>query len=130
MSKFLEKAESLRNATDKHYNCAQSVLLSFASDIDLSDEQAFKISSNFGSGMKSGSVCGAVTGALMVLGFYGVEDPDTIRSFLNKIKTNHNSCLDCKDLLKQNADAGGDKKQHCDALVYECVKAVEEFINK
>lgn len=130
MSKYLEKAEKLRAIVEPHHNCAQSVLMAFVPDIGMDDNTAYKVAANFGAGMKCGSVCGAVTGGLMALGLLGIDDPAVIKEFINKIKNNHQGCLDCVDLLKINKDAGGDKKQHCDAMVYECVKAVEELIRK
>lgn len=50
------------------YNCAQSVLASFAKDFGISDDSAKRISSCFGGGMRMGATCGALSGALMVLG--------------------------------------------------------------
>ncbi len=43
---------------------------------------AFKIARGFGSGMGTGGICGAVTGAFMVLGFVVGEDPDERRARL------------------------------------------------
>lgn len=51
-------------------NCAQSVFAPFAEEYGLHPEIALKIASTFGGGMKMGSVCGALTGALMVLGLF------------------------------------------------------------
>ena len=70
MSKYSDKAIALRNDPNTHYNCAQAVFMSFANEAGISDEQAFNISANFGSGMKMASVCGAITGGLMALGKY------------------------------------------------------------
>jgi C_GCAxxG_C_C family probable redox protein len=51
------------------FNCAQSVLASHAQQFGLSPETALKLSAPFGAGMgRQGEVCGAVTGALMVIG--------------------------------------------------------------
>jgi C_GCAxxG_C_C family probable redox protein len=51
------------------FNCAQSVFASHARQFDLESETALKLSSAFGAGMgRKGEVCGAVTGALMVIG--------------------------------------------------------------
>jgi len=51
------------------YNCAQSVLLSFSDDLKFSKELAQKMAAGFGGGMgKQQETCGAVTGAIMVLG--------------------------------------------------------------
>ena len=53
-------------------HCSQSVLAAFADECGITEEQALKLGSCFGSGMRKGEVCGAVTGALMVLGLlYG-----------------------------------------------------------
>ncbi len=49
-------------------HCSQAVLAAFADECGISEEMAFKLGSCFGSGMRKGNVCGACTGALMVLG--------------------------------------------------------------
>lgn len=57
------------------YNCAQSVLLTFADDLKFSKELAQKLAAGFGGGMgKQQETCGAVTGAIMVLGLLKGED--------------------------------------------------------
>lgn len=51
-------------------NCAQAVLMAFAPQLSLSPEVALKIASGFGGGLgRSGEVCGALSGAIMVIGF-------------------------------------------------------------
>lgn len=52
----------------KTLNCAQSVLLSFAGDVNLEEKTALRIAMGFGGGMGMGETCGAVSGAYMVLG--------------------------------------------------------------
>ena len=52
----------------EHFHCSQAVLAAFAPECGLSHEQALKLGACFGSGMRKGEVCGACTGALMVLG--------------------------------------------------------------
>jgi len=57
------------------YNCAQSVLLSYAGDLKFSKELAQKLAAGFGGGMgRQQETCGAVTGAIMVLGLLKGED--------------------------------------------------------
>ena len=57
------------------YHCSQSVLAAFADECGLTETQALKLGGCFGSGMRKGEVCGACTGALMVLGaLYGQYD--------------------------------------------------------
>ena len=130
MGKYLEKAKELRNDPNLHYNCAQAVLCAFAPDLGLTHEQAFAVSANFGSGMKMAATCGAVTGGLMVLGMYGIEDAPTIGAFLRTVRDNHSGCLNCGDLLRMNKEAGGKKKPHCDGMVYEAVELVEKILDE
>ena len=67
----LERARELRADTTRHYNCCQSVVLPFAEELGLDEEAVLKLAEHFGSGMRRGSVCGAVTGGLMALGLIG-----------------------------------------------------------
>ena len=55
------------------YNCAQSVLWTFAQRFSLDPDTALKIACGFGAGMgRRQEVCGAVTGGIMALGLkYG-----------------------------------------------------------
>ena len=61
----------------KGYNCAQSLLLAFASDVGLDERTASALSSSFGGGMgRLREVCGALTASFMVLGLvYGGYPP-------------------------------------------------------
>lgn len=130
MSKYLDKAHELRAIVEPHHNCAQSVLMSFSGEIGITDEEAYKLAVNFGAGMKTASVCGAITGALMAMGLLGIDDPAAVKELFDAFKANHEGCIDCADLLKISKDKGEDKKAHCDNLVYECVSIVEKFLNK
>lgn len=72
------------------YSCAQSVFSAFAEEI-LGREAALRTASSFGAGMaRRGDTCGAVTGALMVLGLlYGrVEADDEEAKELNYLLAN------------------------------------------
>ena len=128
MGKCLDRAEELRAITERHYNCAQSVLVPFAEQAGLDPETAFRLAACFGSGMNMGGVCGAVTGGLMALGLAGAGDQKTCQAFCRRIRENHDGMLDCRDLLRVNAEKGGERKPHCDAMVYEAVRAVEDIL--
>ena len=130
MEKYLDRARELRAIVTPHYNCAQSVLLPFAEVFGMSEEDVMRIAVHFGAGMKMGSVCGAVTGGLMALGLAGIDSAQAANDFTRKIRTNHEGLLDCKDLLRVNAQQGGDKKAHCDDMVYEAVEAVYELLKE
>ena len=77
--------------------------------------------------MKCGSVCGAVTSALMVLGAKGIVEPSKLNAFRKKIAENHDGYLNCVDLLRANATKGGDKKTHCDHMIQEAIELIDEM---
>ncbi|MBR5948111.1 MAG: C_GCAxxG_C_C family protein [Clostridia bacterium] len=128
MSKILEKSATLRAIVTPHYNCAQSVVMPFAEDAGISVETARRIGANFGGGMKRGSVCGAVTGGLMALGLFGLDDAETVETYYERL--NAHKSLDCAELLKQNEEEGGEKKPFCDGMVFECVELVEAILKE
>ena len=132
MSKYTEKAMKYRTNPEamgkSHYNCAQAVVTVFAEDLHYDEEAAFKSAAAFGGGMRIGSVCGAITGGLMALGLAGIDDAKTVNSFFRKVRNNHDGLINCSDLLRTNAEKGGEKGLHCDAMVYECVGYVEELL--
>ncbi len=59
------------------YNCAQSVVLAYADELDLDETTLAKLSSSFGGGVgRMREVCGAVSGMAIVLGLLdGYDDP-------------------------------------------------------
>ena len=55
-----------------NFNCSQAVFTTFATEMGINEEIALKIATQFGGGARKGEMCGAVSGALMVLGLkYG-----------------------------------------------------------
>ena len=118
----LEKARELRASPDKHYNCCQSVLVAFAEDLGLTEDQAFSLGANVGSGMRCGSACGALTGGLMVLGMLGCDETRST-AFLRKFQQEHGA-INCAELLKASHDRGVPWKVHCDGLVFEVVQSI------
>lgn len=130
MSVYLEKAKKLRAITEVHYNCAQAVIVPFAEDAGMTEDAAYNVAANFGAGMKMASVCGAITGGLMVLGLFGLDNAQIIASYYQQLKNNHEGFLDCGNLLRINHEAGREKKPHCDEMVYECVLLVENILRE
>ena len=59
------------------YNCAQSIVVAFHKELNLTLQYAAKMASSFGGGMgRMREVCGAVSGMLMVAGLlYGYDTP-------------------------------------------------------
>ena len=127
MSKYLDRTRALRATAVPHYNCGQAVVVPFAEGAGLTEEQAMGICANFGGGLKRASACGAITGGLVVLGLFGIDNPS---EYYQALRANHDGMLDCADLLRRNKELGGEKKPHCDALVYECVSLVEKLLRE
>lgn len=130
MSKFHDRAVECRSAETIHYNCAQATVIPFAKEAGVKEDMVNAIAANFGKGMKRAATCGAITGGLMILGMYGVSDPEIIQLYYDKIGEKHNGYLDCANLLRLNKEQGGEKKPHCDAMVYECVDIVESILKE
>jgi C_GCAxxG_C_C family probable redox protein len=128
MGKYLERAKELRASVDPHYNCAQAVLVPFAEEAGFTTEQACAFAAAFGGGMQTGNLCGAFTGALMALGVLGIADRRNVVTLTKRMKENHDGTLLCVDLLRKNAEASGQRKPHCDGMVYEAVALVEELL--
>ena len=84
-----EKAGKAKELFKNGYNCSQSVLGVWAEELGLDFNTAMKISQSFGGGMgRLREVCGACSGAFMVLGMkYGTEnskDFDAKKKFICK----------------------------------------------
>jgi C_GCAxxG_C_C family probable redox protein len=123
-----------------NFNCSQSVLTAFAPEFGLTNDQSLKIACAFGAGMgRQQHTCGAVTGALMVLGLkFGKGENGTNEQkadtyaktveFINAFKA-RNGSINCKELLQgldmNNAD---DYKIIDTKNLFEtsCVKYVED----
>lgn len=131
------------------FHCSQAVFAAFSEELGLSEEQALKIGSCFGSGMRKGEVCGSCTGALMVLGLkYGHSKVGDVESklktdevcdrFLDEFKLQNGSYL-CNDLL--NCDIKTDEgikyaldnnlfTEFCPKMVESATKITEDILNK
>ena len=100
----------IENAADifsQKFNCSQSVFAAFAPQFGLEKETALKLASPFGGGVaRRGEMCGAVTGALLVLGLArGVDVParkeemyELAQEFMRLFEEKHGTLL-CRDLI-------------------------------
>lgn len=95
----------------KGYNCAQAVACAFKDELHMDEATIARMVSSFGGGMgKLREVCGAVSGALFVLGaLKGYDDPKAdeektahykrVQEFADRFKAEHETII-CRDLLK------------------------------
>jgi C_GCAxxG_C_C family probable redox protein len=144
----MSKADSAVQCFTDGFNCAQAVLSSNSETYGLDKETAYKVSGAFGSGMgQLGETCGAVTGALMLIGLkYGKYKPsDTeakdrtyacVKQYTNMFKEQYGS-IKCEDLIKydlskpeQLAEArkAGVFQNICPKLIASSVEMVEKVI--
>jgi C_GCAxxG_C_C family probable redox protein len=93
------------------FNCAQAVFAAFAPELGIREEDAFKAAAGFGGGMgRLQETCGAVTGALMVLGHrHGMVRPGEtaakeetygeVQKFVRRFREIHGTS-NCRELLR------------------------------
>jgi len=113
----MEQVRSLRNDPNRHYNCAQALLVAFSDEIGMTGEQADRLGMGFGSGMMHGSTCGTITAALMIMGMKGYGRQEAAE-MLSAFRAKHQE-VSCAALLARAREEGIERKQHCDGLVYE-----------
>jgi len=94
------------------YNCAQSVVGAYAAELGVPQDAALRMAAGFGGGIgRCGEVCGALTGATMVIGLRsGSAEADPVakqrayeatRAFVEAFRE-RNGAVTCRDLLGVN----------------------------
>ena len=80
-SMTLTRADEAAAIFKSGYSCSQAVCAAFAEDFGIDRDTALRLSCGLGGGMAhTGNTCGAVTGALMVIGMkYGRTEVDDLR---------------------------------------------------
>ncbi len=129
------------------FNCAQSIFSAFAEEHGISQDLALSLAAPFGAGMgRAGDTCGALSGALMVLGMRYAksrpEDKEAIyaitREFMEHFRKQHGSTL-CRELVGhdistpeglQAARAQDIFGMVCPRIVEQTAKALERFISE
>jgi C_GCAxxG_C_C family probable redox protein len=121
------------------FMCSQAVLLAYAGQFGVDRESALRISAAFGGGMgRMGEICGAVTGAFMVIGLkYGrvvVQDTKShektnrlVKEFVGKFKSVNGSIV-CRELLGCDLNTPDGLKTFVDKRLRDtlCAKFVQD----
>ena len=128
------------------YNCAQAVFCSFSDRLGLPPDSTLKTACAFGAGMgRKGEVCGAVSGALMVLGLWfgrGEKEDRTAtettyakaREFFMRFEAMHGTSR-CRDLLDgcDLATTEGQQtffnRDYFNAICRPCVRDAVEIVD-
>ena len=132
-----------------NFNCSQAVFTTFATEMGIDEEIALKIATQFGGGARKGEMCGAVSGALMVLGLkYGhchaqnVEEKANAyriaENFMNRF-IEKNRTVVCRELLGYDVSKPEDMekikdlnlfKTRCPEMIRCATEIVEEIIRE
>ncbi len=132
---------------DEGYNCTQSVISAFAGDLGLDLSSALKLASCFGGGMRMGATCGALSGALMVLGLAKgfaevspeakAEIEEEAKAFIASWKREL-GVTDCREILgldvsdpdqRQKAREQGVFELHCPQCIETAVRLLCDVLN-
>jgi C_GCAxxG_C_C family probable redox protein len=147
----MDKKTIAKQYSERGYNCAQSVLNAYRVELDLDEDLALRLTTGFGSGMgRLCEVCGALTGAFMVIGLkHGKGTADDAR---DPAKTEHtyalvaelaqkfkerNGSIRCGELLDLDLSKPEDRaygasegifKTRCRKYILDSVELLEEMM--
>jgi C_GCAxxG_C_C family probable redox protein len=133
----------------KGYNCAQSVIKAYAGEVGMKEEDAVRMASALGGGVgRNGHICGAVSGAALIIGMkFGTIDPidfpakekayNKTNELLDRFTAENKSVL-CKELIPydmknpdelKKAREAGIFIQKCPQFVLSAGRILESIIN-
>lgn len=105
----MSKTDKALELFSNNFNCSQAVLTAFAPDFGLDEKLALMLGTSFGGGARNGEICGAVSGALMVLGlkyghFDAADSEQKLRAYSIAVEYTKrfkeaNGSIVCRDLL-------------------------------
>lgn len=140
----MNKAERCQAAIDyrrQGLNCSQCLLAAFADVAGLTLEQAMALGAGMGGGVRCGSICGAVSTPVMLLGT-ACPDPTDRPAVTAVVKEyqrrflEHFHRMDCRELLRsQELEpselalelAGGD---HCGRLIVTAAEFLTDMLEE
>ncbi len=137
----MKRSEKALQLYSNGFNCAQSVIASFADILDVSEETAIRMASGFGGGMgRMQETCGAATGAFMVIGYLRgkfKEGDDESNDRTNKLIqefsrrfTHEHGSVNCKALIKFdiNSEEGMVEAKEADVFNKKCTHFVKTSV--
>lgn len=132
------------------FNCSQAVFSTYSPEFGVDKDVALRIASSFGGGMaRMGETCGAVTGALMIIGLkFGNTEAgnkeakdrnyEVVGEFVNRF-VQYNGSIKCKDLLQCDISTSEGYKiakekelftTLCPKIVKDTSLIIEDILNK
>ena len=144
----MNRAKEAKQRFEDGFLCAPAVFSAYSELFGLEKATALKIACGFGAGMaRMGVTCGAVTGAMMVIGLkYGrtdLADEESqqrtyvlVQEFIAKFKVLH-GCIECKELIGYDlgklrelrlARESGIFVTKCPSLVHDAARILEDIL--
>ena len=144
MAYMSERTDEVMLLFQDKFACSQSVLAPFAEKYGLDKTLALRLACALGTGAKSGGVCGAVSGAGIVIslkyGHCSKEDLDGKKNCSDKmlefvrIFRERNIYIDCRDILGTNINIPGERdkvletiQERCPSMVRSAAEILEEL---
>ena len=145
----MSKAEEAKKQFEKGFFCAPAVLSTYSEQLGLEKALALKIACGFGAGIgRMGRTCGAVTGALMVIGLkhgqVNLADQESqqttytlVKEFIDRFTALHGS-IECKELIGYDLSNSGELKlasesgvfkNKCPIFVYDSARILEDVLH-
>ena len=144
----MTKAEIARTCFGQGFSCSQAVFSAYAEDYGMDQQAALRVAGAFGGGLaRSGGPCGAMSGALMVIGLeHGMVSADApqakehtyrvAQEFVERFRA-ANGAVDCRELLghdmstpegRQAIKETGVTKAICPKLVQSASEILDEML--
>ena len=145
----MNRAEEAKKQFEKGFLCAPVVLSTYSEQLGLERTSALKIACGFGGGIgRMGRTCGAVTGAVMVIGLkhgqVNLADEESrettyklAKEFIDKFTALHGS-IECRGLIGYDlsdsgelrlARASGVFQNKCPVFVYDAARILEDVLH-
>ncbi|HUU36662.1 MAG TPA: C-GCAxxG-C-C family protein [Candidatus Desulfaltia sp.] len=144
----MNRAQDAVQTFQQGFSCSQAVMAALSEPLGLEREKALKISQAFGGGLaRMGLTCGAVAGALMIIGLkYGRTRPEDeearektyrlVHEFYRRFQDIHGSTV-CRELIGVDLNTPEGHKQGeergvfthlCPRFVSDAVTILEQIL--
>ncbi|MFX0170291.1 MAG: C-GCAxxG-C-C family protein [Candidatus Hodarchaeota archaeon] len=146
----MKKVSEAVSMVEGDFNCSQAIFSTYGPEnVNIDRELCLKIAENFGGGIGYlGNVCGAVTGAVMVIGAsYGRVKPgdyeakaktnNLTNKFIQQFKARNNTII-CKELIDFDISTKEKREQareqgifeNCPNYVKDAAEILEELLRE
>ena len=142
-------AEKAVDYYSHNFNCTQGVFTTYAVEHGIDEKLALRLATNFGGGARKGEMCGAVSGALMVLGLlYGHSERDDLdtkakayamsEEYMNRFIRKNGSVV-CRELLGYDLSKPEEKavimeknlfRTLCPEMIRSAVEILDELLKE